>query len=231
MLAPSKLVRLLIDYRAPIRGRERGLVMPTIYLSIIPPTLVFAGFVVLASLVGKGDRPAFSAPLRVFICYVVAVSMYAGLSGRDLWPFAAWRYVAYAVGDTGGFARLVGLDEAGREVPLDTRTLEPLEFAAVMGDLDWTTKGIAHINGMMRFILKRTQEGLAHAHEGRPVGEFSRLLGRFAAPVFHVAVTPWSDRDHLPNRIEQLRLYAVYWQATGGEAHIVKQELITSVGP
>jgi hypothetical protein len=157
--------------------------------------------------------------------------MYAGLSGRDLWPFAAWRYVAYAVGDTGGFARLVGLDEAGREVPLDTRTLEPLEFAAVMGDLDWTTKGIAHINGMMRFILKRTQEGLAHAHEGRPVGEFSRLLGRFAAPVFHVAVTPWSDRDHLPNRIEQLRLYAVYWQATGGEAHIVKQELITSVGP
>jgi hypothetical protein len=199
--------------------------------SIAQPMLAFAGFLVLALLVRQGDRPGASWPLKAFIVYAITVSTYVGFSENDMWPFAAWRYVPYAIGDAGGFGKLVGVDESGREIPLDTRTLEPLEFAEVINDLDWPTKGIPHVNEMLSYILVRAQDGLARAHEGKPVGNFNRLLGRFSAPVFHVAVTPWNDREHLPQRIEELRLYAVYWRVSGDAAHVEKKELITSVKP
>src|SRR6266699_477468 len=93
----------------------------TLLLHAVLPMLVFAGLIVLTLRVRRGDTPGTSAPLRMLIVYVVVVSMYAGYSGRDLWPFAAWRYVSYAVGESGNFLRLVGVDERGGEHPLDTR--------------------------------------------------------------------------------------------------------------
>ena len=202
------------------------------WLSVAVPMLTFAGFVVLALLVRKGDRPGGSAPLRVFILYVIAVSTCVGFSRKDMWPFAAWRYVSYAIGQEGSFLVLVGVDENGREHQLDTRTFEPLEFANVMGDLDYNINSMSptHRSELLGFLLRLTQDGLARVQVGRPVGRFARLLGPFSAPVFHVPVT-WSDPKKLPHEIDELRVYQIYWRASGETAQIEKQVLVASTKP
>jgi hypothetical protein len=197
------------------------------------PMLAFAGFITLALLVKRGERPGTSLPLTALIVYAIAVSNFVGFSGRDMWPFAAWRYVRYAVGDRGEFLRLVGVDGDGKEQPLDTRTFEPLEFATMMGDLQLAIgEGrSAHVNELLRFLLTLAQAGVADAHAGKPVGRFRRLLGPLAAPVFQVLVTPWYDPAKVPNRIDELRAYWIHWRIADGTARVETQELAASTKP
>jgi hypothetical protein len=192
--------------------------------------LVFAGFILLVLRVRPGDTPRTSTSLRLLIGYIVVLTIYVGWSGRDLWPFAAWRYVSYAVADTGTFVRLVGVDDGGREYPLDTRTFEPLEFAAVLGDLDYKVDRMSREERteFLDYLLRLSQEGLARARAGQPVGRFTRILGPLAAPVFHVPVTPWKDRENLPPQLAELRLYRLYWRATGDAARVENQVLLAS---
>jgi len=192
--------------------------------------LVFAGFITLTLLVRSGDAPRTSNPLRMLIGYVVVLTIYVGWTGRDLWPFAAWRYVSYAVGDNGTFVRLVGADDDGREYELDTRTFEPLEFAAVLGDLDYNLDQMSkqRRTELLDYLLQMAQNGLARARAGAPVGVFSRFLGPLAAPVFHVPITPWTDRDNLPPQLAELRLYRVYWRASNDIARVEKRVLLAS---
>jgi hypothetical protein len=198
------------------------------WVSIALPMLVFAIFVILALFVRKGDRPGESAPLKIFVVYVIAVSMYVGLSRNDLWPFAAWRYVSYAVGQEGSFMTLVGVDEKGNEHQLDTRTFEPLEFTSVMSAIG---RRLDHPeappNELLNFLLKLTQDGLARAHAGQPIGRFERFLGPFSAPVFHVPVL-WSDPEKLPHQIDELRVYHITWRVVGDTAHVEKRVVLAS---
>jgi len=198
---------------------------------ILKPMLLFAGFIILALLVRKGERPAGSARLKIFIAYVIAVSMYVGWTGRDMWPFAAWHYVAYAIPEEGNFVALVGVDAGGHEYPLDSRTFEPLEFTAVLGNIDWKFQGMsqAHQSELLRFLLKLAQDGLARAHAGQPVGRFARLLGPFAARPFQFSAKPWSDPSLRPNEINELRLYRIRWRIFGGEtARVERRDLLAS---
>jgi hypothetical protein len=197
------------------------------------PMLAFAGFVTLALVTKKGARPGTSVPLTALIIYAVVVSNFVGFSGHDMWPFAAWRYVSYAVGDHGEFLRLVGVDGDGREQPLDTRTFEPLEYATMMGDLQLTIDEgrSTHVNELLDFLLELAQAGVADARAGKPVGRFRRLLGPVAAPVFQLQVTPWSDPTKVPSRIDGLRLYWIHWQIMDGTARVGSQELVASTKP
>jgi hypothetical protein len=197
-------------------------------LHAVIPMLVFVGFIVLTVCVRRGDAPGASAPLRMLIGYVIAVSMFAGLSEKDLWPFAAWHYVSYAAGDSGDFYRLVGVDAGGREHRLDTRTFEPLEFFQVVGYLEHDIADMprAQQTELLDFLLRFAQEGLARAHAGRPVGTFTRFLGPLSAPVFQLAGTPWADRDNLPAELTALRLYRVYWRVDGGAIQVENQILV-----
>jgi hypothetical protein len=196
----------------------------------ILPMLVFVGFIVLTLRVRQGDAPRRSASLRLLLGYVIAVSMFAGLTGRDLWPFAAWHYVSYAVGESGDFVRLVGVDASGREEPLDSRTFEPLEFPQVMGFLENRIESMApeERTALLDLLLQRAQEGLARARAGLPVGTFARFLGPLTAPVFQAAATPWSDRANLPDELTELRFYRVYWRADGDAIRVENQVLIAS---
>jgi hypothetical protein len=197
------------------------------------PMVVFAGFIALALLVKKGERPGTSLRLTALILYAIIVSNLVGFSGRDMWPFAAWRYVRYAVGDQGEFLRLVAVDGDGHEQPLDTRTFEPLEFATVMGDLQLASSEgrSAHLNELLDFLLTLAQAGVADAKAGKPVGRFRRLLGPLAAPVFQVLVTPWFDPSKVPNRIDGLRAYWIHWRIEDGTARVERQELAASTKP
>jgi hypothetical protein len=190
--------------------------------------LVFAAFIVLTLRVRQGDTPGASAPLRMLILYVVGVSIYVGYSGRDLWPFAAWHYVSYAVGESGNFLRLVGVDTHGQEHPLDTRTFEPLEYAQVMGYLERNIADLprAQQTELLDFLLQRAQEGLAQARAGHPVGTFTRFLGPLSAPVFQVGVTPWTSPENLPDDLAELRLYRVSWHADGDAIRVENQVLV-----
>jgi hypothetical protein len=199
-----------------------------ILLHAVLPALVFAGFIVLTLRVRPCDSPGASAPLRMLILYVIGVSMFVGVSRKDLWPFAAWRFVSYAVGDSGSFVRLVGVDGAGREHPLDTRTFEPLEFGQVLGYLEYRIEQMpqAERTELLDFLLQRAQEGLARASAGGPVGSFSRLLGPLSAPIFQAAGTTWADRDNLPSELAELRYYRVYWRVDGDTIRVEDKVLI-----
>jgi hypothetical protein len=200
----------------------------TILLSAGLPILVFVGFIVLTLRVRCGDSPGTSAPLRMLIFYVVVVSMCAGLARKDLWPFAAWRYVSYAIGDTGSFLRVVSVDEHGREHPLDARAFEPLELAELSGYLSYGIERMPREQRieLLQFLLQRAQQGLAETRAGRPVGTFARFLGPLSAPVFQFEATPWADRDQLPQELVELRVYRVHWRVSGSAANIESQVLL-----
>jgi hypothetical protein len=192
------------------------------------PALVFITFIALTLRVRPGDTPATSLTLRLLIIYVVAISMVAGILGTDLWPFAAWRYVAYSIGDSGDVLRTVIVDRRGEEHPLDERAFEPLEppelagyVAAAIGRMP-----VAQRDELLEFLLRRAQEGLARARAGRPVGRFARLLGAAAAPVFQNVASPWDDRTHLPDEVTGLRVYREHWVVSNSTARIERRYLV-----
>lgn len=191
--------------------------------------MLFLGFIALTLRVRPG-APGATMPnsLRALIAYVIAMSTLAGALGVDLWPFAAWRFAAYAVGDNGSFMRIVGVDASGQEHLLDDRAMQPLEAPELWASAAARVERMSREEGVvvLGFLLERAQDGLARARAGHPIGTFSRFLGPFAAPLFQKGPEPWSDHERLPSELVALRVYREEWRVTGNTAHIERRVLI-----
>ena len=200
----------------------------SIILRAALPALLFIGFVLLTLGVRPGDTPRKNAVLRAVILCFLGACLVAGISGKNLWPFAPWRYVSYSVGDTGNFVQAVGVGGDGREHRLDARAFEPLEGPELLGYLDNRLERMeeAQRAALLQFLLKHLQEALVRAQQGRPIGTFARILGPFSAPVFQVAAPAWARQDALPERLVGLRIYRVYWRISGSDARIERKMLV-----
>lgn len=197
-------------------------------LQVVVPMAIFAAFIVLAMRVSPGSSPASSGPCRALVAFVIAACLAAGLSGRDLWPFASWRYVRYAVADSGSFQRVLVIDESGGEHVLDPAAFEPLELAELQGYLLYHLGNLpdAQRSGLLRYMLERARTGLERRRRGEPVGTFARFLGPLAAPTFHADASPWAEGARLPQRLDALRVYRLHWRLVDQRVEVERRELL-----
>jgi hypothetical protein len=203
---------------------------PAQMMQVAVPMALFAAFMVLALLVRPGSSPATSGSCRALVAFVIAACLAAGLSGRDLWPFASWRYVRYAVGESGSFQRVFAIDESGREHVLDPAAFEPLELAELQGYLFYHLGSLpaAQRSGLLRYMLDRARSGLERTRRGESVGTFARFLGPLAAPTFHADASPWVEGAALPQRLDALRVYRVHWRLVSGRVEVERRELLAA---
>lgn len=199
-------------------------------IRVLAPAGAFVLFILLTLVVPAGATLRSSVRVRVLVAYVVFVSMFAGVMGRDFWPFAAWRFAAYDVGDDGSLLSIVAVDGDGREVPLDAHAFEPLEGGGMLDD------GVGRVSDevireRLQLLLHLAQRNLARAQSGQRPGTFSRVLGPLAAPLFQVVSEPWSDPATRPAALTDLRSYRIYWRIDDGVAKIERRELVASARP
>jgi hypothetical protein len=181
--------------------------------------LAFAGLVI-AGLALLPPRRAAAADqdgrrrVSLFLAYVLAASFTAGLSQRDLWPFAHWPIVALFARPFLEIPELRAVDASGQEHAVDYRALQPLS----VDDLaPWLYLHFPHLEAGARgraaaYLLALIEDARARARRGERVGRFERVLGRFTAPYFLLHPRTWRGPDSTPAEpLRRLRVYRVIW--------------------
>jgi hypothetical protein len=228
-MSVSVRVGVVVGSRVVV-GFRVGMSVSAFVIRVLAPAGAFFGFLLLTLAVSVGGTPRSSRRVRLLVAYVVFVSTFAGLTGRDFWPFAAWRFAAYDVGDSGTVLSLVAIDDRGREVPVDAHAFEPLEGGGLL-DNGIGRASDDEMRARMQLLLGLAQANLARAHSGLSPGTFSRVLGPFAAPQFQVVAAPWSNAATRPTALTDLRAYRIHWRIHDGMAEIERRELVVSARP
>lgn len=175
---------------------------------------------------GVGIRRAAEGPPRrravnVFLAYVLAMEGTVGALQWDAWPFTSH---TIAVGRARADSRmcrteLFGLDDGGREWPLDPYTFTPV-FDSILQY--WLEQSLDRLSSdgrrrALSFLLERAEESRVRLAAGGRIGP-ARTLGAFGAPYWlllprhsSVPATPWRG----------LRAYSSCWipaERLGGAA-------------
>jgi hypothetical protein len=173
----------------------------------------FLLFVLLSLRVGR-ERPGVHrrAATLAFIGCGWAFSLAAGLLQRDLWPFSNWVFVPEPLRAQYRFERLIAVDSAGGEVAIDARAFEPFGWVDLYAWLGSSFPRLSreHQDAAAGYLLARIEVARTRAVAGRRFGEFSRVLGPFAAPPFQLAPRSWAAGAP-PLPLAGLRLYREEW--------------------
>ncbi len=184
--------------------------------------LAFSGFLVLAILAGHEARGA--GPSRYtgrLIAYAAVVSLAAGLTGRDLWPFSAWRMMRWTSPDTVSELRLVGVDASGREYPVDYRAWQPLSLEELTSWLERVrpTLPIEAQDSAAGYLLGLANRAREAAASGHSFGVNRRFLGPLAAPTHLLHPEHWKTPSDVPTApFTRLRVLRESWNVTRGRA-------------
>ncbi len=170
----------------------------------------------------------------LFILYVIGACLTAGLTMRDLWPFAGWRLMTApppsAVGPDLPFSWFYGVTPDGREHPIDYRAWEPVwapDLAA------WFANRLKDVSEEQRervgaMLLAKANAGRAAAAEGRDPGHLRRFLGPFRASSHLLLRGHWEDQDRVPaEEFVALRWYVETWdiEARAADTSLVERVL------
>jgi len=200
---------------------------------------VYLGFVVLALLAWAARRASEATARRrisALIGYVVFASFLAGLSQRNLWPFAHWRMMQTvapeAVGDSGLTVNdVVGVTAQGAEYPVDYRALEPFTYEELLAwlMLRFPAQPPPARDSVGAFLLRSSEAGREAARAGKGPGRVSRLLGSFAAPSHVVYARRWNGPDDVPaTPFVAVRIYREYWniEERARDPHAIRRRLL-----
>ena len=185
--------------------------------------LSFAGLLVAATAVLIGTRAGLGVPARqravsLFLVYVCGVSLTAGLSQRDLWPFSSWALMIGAaptdIGDDPENLLVLGVDTAGREHPIDYRAWQPLGVEELQA---WLRIRFGKLPPDARdrvagYLIGLAEAGRTAVKRGRSPGYFDRFLGPFTAPTHQLHPPIWNrPEDAPPFPFVGLLIYREYW--------------------
>jgi hypothetical protein len=186
--------------------------------------VAFAGFVV-GGLVLLRPRHAAAEDARgrrrvsAFILYVLGASFTAGLSQRDLWPFAHWPIVALIARPLLEIPEIRAVDAQGREHAVDYRALQPL----ALDDLaPWLYVHFPNLRPPLReraasHLLGMIEDARQRGRRGERVGRFERVLGPFTAPYFLLHPKAWTSAEATPPEpFRRLRFYRLIWVKNEG---------------
>jgi hypothetical protein len=177
----------------------------------------FLGLVAMAARVRRAERagPArHRAAVSAFIAYALAASFAAGISQRDLWPFAKWPMAGGLADADAENTRLRAVDARGAEHDVDHRAWQPLAFDELVPWMHRTFPALApRQQARVAEELRRLAEaGRARARAGEAPGASGRLLGPLAAPGFNLHPRRWrSAGDAPPHPFVGLRVYRERW--------------------
>lgn len=178
----------------------------------------------LAAFIGLGlwvaaarDETRRRRAASVLIGYVLLLFAIVGATGRDDWPFSAYRLYAKHYDPTDVYSRIEVLvvDEAGREWPLDPYAGSPLPHIVVSMVLD---ERLRSLSGPGRdrvgaFLLERAEAVRQRRAGGRRASGEGRL-GVLSAP--H-GMLPWlferAPPEGLARPYRTIRFYRARWRA------------------
>jgi hypothetical protein len=179
----------------------------------------FAGFLIASLAVFLAERAAAPASRRqaaigLLRGYVLVVALFAGLAQRDLCPFSSWKLAAGRVAPEVVRVRVVGVDDEGREHPVDARAWQPLAYDELMPwlQLVFPTLEARARERVAAYLLERAEAARARARAGAGVGYFDRFLGPLTAPSFVLHPRLWPAASSAPARpFVRVRLYREAW--------------------
>jgi hypothetical protein len=185
--------------------------------------LGFASFLLGALLLrateGRSAPDVRRRRVSAFVLLFLALSFAAGLSQRDLWPFAHWPIVSLVARPYIVIPKLVAVDAGGGEHDLDFRALQPLGLDELSPWLLYYFPRLPE-DGQRRaagYILERAERSRRRAAAGGRVGDFERHLGPFTAPYFLLHPHRWTSPERTPRRpFVRLRLYHLTWERGTG---------------
>ena len=184
--------------------------------------IVFIGIAACALRVGSTSRATPRHRRRArelwLIGAVLMATMFAGVSGVDLWPVSSWALMTgtptRTVGDAPIVLQVIAVDAAGREYPVDYRAVEPFAFEEWRG---WMRAHFAVLSREDRdrvagWMLSRLNVARERVRAGRPPGTQGRWLGPLRAPFHGLHPAAWSSPEDVPaTPFVMLRLYREWW--------------------
>ncbi len=179
----------------------------------------YAGMVLAAAGVAaaecRGRHRALRGARQLLIAWVVGATLLAGVSQRDLWPLSSWSLMTRAprrdMGVDPVYLRLLAVDDAEREYPVDYRAVEPFAIEELMA---WMRSYFlklprAEQDSVAGFLLRRLNVARARVRAGDEPGTQERWLGPLRAPVSLPASGTMDERqfgaDHAVRRPAGLR--------------------------
>ncbi len=177
-----------------------------------------AAALAVAVLERRGSRRALRTARHLFVAYVAGVSLVAGVSQRDLWPISSWTLMTGVptrqMGVDPVYLRMLVVDDAGREYPVDYRAVEPLAIEELSAWMRTTflELGPAARDSVGRFLLHRMNVARDRVRRGQPPGRQERWLGPLRAPYHTLHPKLWTGPASVPGTpFTTLRIYRESW--------------------
>jgi len=166
--------------------------------------------------------------VNALLVFTLGISMAAGLSRRELWPFSAWSMIPDVRSPEVGHARVFAIGADGQEYVVDSRSWHPLQWEELIAwlDLRFTTLTPAEQDEASRWLLDRANAGRVQARDGRRVGYLHRFLGPLTAPEHMLHPTVWSRPDDAPPEpFVGVRVIREWWNVDEGRSELVREVL------
>ncbi len=198
-----------IDVLRGMSGGHPSLVDAAAALCFVGYLLVGLGLVVSERRSGgSGRRTAVS----LFLLYVLGAGFGAGLTQRDLWPFAAWPIKALIPFPDVGTQRVVAVDARGVEHNIDYRAWQPLGIDELT---PWIIFRLPRLppdaqDRAAAYLLGRAETARLRARGA--AGDFEGSLGPLTAPSFLLHPRIWRGPADVPAEpFVGLRVYEETW--------------------
>jgi len=188
------------------------------------PALGWVGYLLLAARVWWMERAqrgthARRRAVNALLVFTLGISLTAGLTRRELWPFSAWSMIPDVRSPEVGHARVFALGAHGREFVVDSRSWHPLQWEELIAwlDLRFPTLSATERDIASRWLLDRANTGRQQARDGRRIGYLHRWLGPLTAPEHMLHPRVWSHADDVPAEpFVGIRVVREWWNVDVG---------------
>jgi len=225
---------LTAQQRPPIRDYMAGRL--PLWFKNLAGLVGWLGFVAFALVVLWAERKRKPHYVRrravnVFLLFTLAVTFAAGVSRRELWPFSAWGMIPNVRTPEVGHARILGVDAAGTEHPIDFRAWSPLPLEELIAwiDLRFPLLSAQEKDSAARYLLERANNARANVSAGESMVGPHRLLGRLTAPEHMIHPYIWTAPSDVPSEpFVGIRVLREFWNVERGreDPDLIDRELI-----
>ena len=176
----------------------------------VPRLLSFLLFLILGARIPfTRTLPTRRRAINEFIGYVLAVSLLAGASQFDNWPFASYTLAAFRARIDAPFCQteFYGVDRHGRETFVDPMAWSPV-YSSILQywfELNFRRLSSADQQEVLRFLLAKAESWRQRSAAGKRSG-FERYLGAASAPYWWLLPRA---KTAGPDPFLRLRIY--YW--------------------